>query len=143
MSDLTPSRQPPVTWEEWHGLVHGWLQDSMGHLHTIGDDEREPLSLRLVALQVARTANAAGVALSLLTGLGNVVAQLQDIVHEVIDRADLDEAARAEILERIQHLEYATVAEGQLDRIMEQLKGDLEDRLGDRLAGRLRGEEAS
>ena len=140
MSAPTPAFQPPVTWEEWHALVQGWLTNSIGHLNPIIDDQREHLSLRQVALQTASTANAVTVVLStLLTGLANAVVELQGVVREVIDRADLDEAARAEILEQIQHLEYATVAEGQLDRIMEQLTGDV----GDRLAGRLRGEEAS
>ena len=96
--------------------------------------------MRQVALQTASTANAVTIVLSmLLTGLANAVVELQGVVREVVDRTDLDEAARAEILERVGQLEYASVAEGQMERIMEQITGDL----ADRMAGRLRGETDS
>ena len=139
MSDVTPSWQPPETWEEWDALVRGWLQNSMGHLDPIINDQMEHWRVRQIALQAASTANAATILLSLLTGLANTVVQLQGVVREVIDRADLDEAVRAEVLGRVGQLEYATVAEGQLERIMEQITGDL----ADRMAGRLRGETDS
>ena len=44
-----------------------------------------------------------------------------------------------ELLERVQHLEYATVAEQELEKLKEQLVGDL----ADMMAGRLRGEDDS
>lgn len=143
MSNETPPPQLPVTWDEWHAQVRGWFLRSMDNLDPIIDDEQEHLRIRQVALQAASTANGAAVVLALLTGLGNAVVQLQGIVQEVIDKAQLDEAARADILKRVQNLEYVTVAEGQRERILEQLTGDLEDRLGNRLAGRLKGEADS
>ena len=136
MSVQPPSQQLPQTWEEWEALVRESLTSSMGHLNTVSDDQQEPLGLRMTALQAASTANAVSIVLSLLTGLGHAVAQLQGVVREIIDREQLDEAARTEILARIEQLEYAAVAEAQLERITEQLTGDL----ADRMAGRLRGE---
>lgn len=42
---------------------------------------------------------------------------------------------RADILERIEQLEYATVAEAQLERLKERLAGDVADLIADRLKG--------
>ena len=139
MSVQPPSWQPPQTWEEWEALVRGSVTRSIDNLNPIINDQREPLGLRMAALQAASTANAVDMVLSLLTGLGHAVAQLQGVVREVLERANLDEAARAEILARVEQLEYATVTEAQAERIKEQITGDL----ADLMAGRLRGEEGS
>lgn len=69
------------------------------------------------------------------TGLAKAVTELQGVVRDVIGRAHLDEAARAEILKRVEQLEYATVTEAQAERIKEKLTGDLADMMADRLRG--------
>ena len=111
----------------------------MNGLNAIASDVREPLSMRQVASQAASTAGVATIVLSLLTGLTNTVTELNGIVSQLITRAHLDETERAEMQERVQQLEYATVTEAQAERIKEQIVGDL----ADLMAGRLRGEDHS
>ena len=64
---------------------------------------------------------------------GGMDAKWRDTVVPLVENADLDDATRAEMLERIERLEYATVAEGQLERLKERLTGDLADRMAGRL----------
>ena len=42
-------------------------------------------------------------------------------------------SVRDDILERIEHLEYATVAEAQLERLKERLAGDVLDVIAEKL----------
>ena len=139
MSAPTPQWQPPQTSAEWDALLRGWLTNNMNGLNAIASDVREPLSMRQVASQAASTAGVATIVLSLLTGLTNTVTELNGIVSQLITRAHLDETERAEMQERVQQLEYATVTEAQAERIKEQIVGDL----ADLMAGRLRGEDHS
>ena len=123
------------------------ISKTVERLDELGDREALDLGARIIALRCAQGFAALNMALLLIDALSDRVTEMSEqwrgLVLPLIEKADLDDASRAEMLERIQHLEYATVAEGQLDRLMEQLTGDLGDRLSDRLAGRLRGETDS
>ena len=59
----------------------------------------------------------------------------KETVKPLVESADLDDSVRADMLERMEQLEYATVAQGQLERLKERLAGDVADLIADRLKG--------
>lgn len=142
-----PSDTPrPPTLKEVCAILKVQLDTAEHELDKIFHDDdhsHHSLSVQMVAAQAANTANCVSFMLGLLEALsdalGNRVDQLRDTVRPLIERSDLDEATRADMLDRIEHLEYATVAEGQVERLMEQLTGDV----ADRIAGRLKAEDGS
>lgn len=143
MSDLPPESSPSVSFEDMCKRTNWLLSDAERELGKIFDDDSHDMSVQMVAAQAANGLNAVMMLLALVEALGRRVkgmnAEWRDTVMPLIESANLDDATRADMLERIEQLEYATVAEGQLERIMERLTGDL----ADRMAGKLRGEDDS
>ena len=136
MSAETPSAD---RFKEVCGQVRWLLSDADRKLGAVFDDDRHDTSVQMVAAEAANGLNAVMLMLALVEALGEWVrqrdAQWRDIAGPLVESADLDDATKAEMLERIEHLEYATVAEGQLERLIEQLAGDVSDVIADKLKG--------
>lgn len=50
-----------------------------------------------------------------------------------MDKPELDDTTRTDMEQRLERVEYATVADAQVERAKEQLAGDLADLMADRL----------
>ena len=127
MSDQMPA--------DWGAYIREGLKESLHHLDELIDDEQVGLDTRMVALQTALTANSLDMVLPFLIGLAKSVSELRGVASQLIDRAQLDDDTRADLEQRLEHVEYATVTEGQLERLRERLTGNVADRLADRLRG--------
>ena len=76
---------------------------------------------------------------SLERRLTETKALLRNFVKASVELADAEDEIREHLEQRLEQIEYATVAETELERLKEQLAGDL----ADMMAGRLRGEDGS
>ena len=139
MSDQRSETSPPDRFKEVCEQVRWLLSDADRKLGAVFDDDRHDTSVQMVAAEAANGLNAVMLMLALVEALGEGVrqrdAQWRDIAGPLVENADLDDATKAEMLDRIEHLEYATVAEGQLERLIEQLAGDVSDVIADKLKG--------
>lgn len=136
MSAETPSAD---RFKEVCEQVRWLLSDADRKLGAVFDDDRHDTSVQMVAAEAANGLNAVMLMLALVEALGEGVrqrdAQWRDIAGPLVENADLDDATKAEMLDRIEHLEYATVAEAQLERLIEQLAGDVSDVIAEKLKG--------
>ena len=107
------------------------LSETMRRFIKRGDDDDEvaPPDARQVALRCVQAFASLKMALLLLDALESRVTEmgtlLRALLLPLIEKADLDDAARAEMLDAVQHLGSVTVAEQDLDRLRMQIVGDL------------------
>ena len=151
MSELPAEIPQPVTFEDVCDNIKKQLSFVDAELGKIFDDDSHDPSVQMVAAQAANGLQAVGILVgaveALYKGLVNGISKggaevdtkWQGKIEPLLARVDLADASRAEMLERIEQLEYAGVAEAQAERIKEQLVGDL----ADLMASRLRGEDDS
>ena len=128
--------------KELCGQARWLLSDAERKLGAVFDDDNNDLSVQMVAGEAANGLNVLMLVLALVEGLGEWAIRMdawRDAIESLIQKADLDDSERQDILDRLGNLEYATVAEGQVERLKERLTGDL----ADMMAGRLRGEDGS
>ena len=136
MSAETPSAD---RFKEVCEQVRWLLSDADRKLGAIFDDDSHDMSVQMVAAEAANGVNAVIVMMALVEALGDWAKQMNDewksTVKPLVENADLDDSVRASMLERIEQLEYATVAEAQVERLKERLAGDVSALIADRLKG--------
>ena len=139
MSDQSSETASSVSFKEVCERVRWLLSDADGKLGAIFDDDSHHMSVQMVAAEAANGLQAVMIMLVLVESLGDWAKQMKDewksTVKPLVESADLDDSVRADILERIERLEYATVAEAQVERLKERLAGDVADLIADKLKG--------
>ena len=139
MSGQSSETASSVDFKEVCERVRWLLSDADHKLGAIFDDDNHHMSVQMVAAEAANGLQAVMIMLALVEALGDWTKQMNDewkeTVKPLVESADLDDSVRADMLERMEQLEYATVAQGQLERLKERLAGDVADLIADRLKG--------
>ena len=143
MSDSAPDASSQRSWDEVHEQTTAYVASATQHLQEFYEDESRDSDARMLALLSVRALICLDMTLLHVGALERRLVEtktlMRDFMQRVLQVMDLDEKLRADLEKRLEQVEYATVAEGQLERYVEQLTGDV----GERLAGRLKGDENS
>ena len=146
MSDSQPDASPRVTWEEVHEQTVAYVSETTQQLQEFCDDEGRDRSTRMLALLVLRGFSCLEMALLHSGALERrhleTKVLLRDFMKASLKLAGVEEEIRQDLEQRVEQVEYAAVAEGQQERLVEQLAGDVLDVIGDMLKGKDDSEDA-
>ena len=123
MSDATPDRPDQTPWAEVHADAVKALSQTMRHFNKRGDDgdEVEHPDARQIAFRCVQAFASLKMALLLLDTLAVRVSEMGELwrclLQPMIEKADMDDAARAEMLECSKNFGSITVAEQDLENL--------------------------
>ena len=143
MSDSQPDASSPLSWEEAHKQTVAYVDQAKEQLDELCADDRLEPSAKRLALHLGKslvfqqmTLLQVGV---LERRLVETKALLRDFMEATMELVGIEDEIREHLEERLDQVEYATVAEGQQERLVEQLAGDVLDVIADKM----KGEDAS
>ena len=133
MSDETPAESLQENWSAAHqhtrylvGEMKEGLADALNQATVSSPVVMVATCSQYLAVLLERT-------LILMEGLRRMNAATNDTVVVVLSKMSLDDKERANLEERLLQVEHATVAEGELERLQEDLAGGVFDRFADLL----------
>ena len=139
MSDSEPDASSQQSWDAVHEQTKAYVAESTRHLQEFYEDEHRDRDARMLALLSVRALLCLDLTLLHVGALERRLVEtktlMRDFMQRVLQVLDLDEKLRADLEERVEQTEYATVAEGQLERHIEQLAGDVLDVIEKKLQG--------
>lgn len=139
MSDSAPDASSQRSWDEVHEQTKEYVTEATRQLREFFEDESRDYDARMLALLSVQALLCLDMTLvhvgALERRLGETDALLRDFIRADLKLTKLEGELRDHLEERLEHVEYATVAEGQLDRLKERLKDDLADMMANRLKG--------
>ena len=130
MSDATPDRPDRLPWAEVYAETVEGLSLTMGRFNKRDDDgdEVQHPDARHIAFRCVQAFASLKMALLLLDALESRVTEMgtlwRALLLPLIEKADLDDAARAEMLDAVQHFGSVTVSEQDLEKLSMQIIGD-------------------
>lgn len=139
MSDSAPDESSRLTWDTANEQTKAHVTEATQQLQEFYEDERRDRSTRMLALFVMRALGCLDMTLLHVGALERRLVEtrtlLRDYIQANMQLTEAEEGLRVDLEERLEQVEYATVAEGQLDRLKEQIAGDVADLIADVLKG--------
>ena len=139
MNDSTPDASSQLSWDAFHEQTKAYVTEATQQLQEFYEDERRDRPARMLALLVMRALGCLDMTLLHVGALERRLVEtktlMRDFMKATMELAGIEDEIREHLEERLEQVEYATVAEGQAERLREQLAGDVLDVIADKLKG--------